>query len=333
MGLTTYFLTGAHKEDVSKANPLGRKGKVATGYAKLLQRMWTGAHACVSPAAFRAQVAEVASRFSDNQQQDAQELLAFLLDALHEDLNRVFQRNPKGGGSSSPSPEPLPGFASRSGGGRGGRSSPGVGASNARGTPAKAKRAGRERSPSSSLSLVVAATGQRGRIRTPRGGDRDEKAQASRTWSNHLRMNQSVIVDTFQGQYRSKLSCPQCKAASTTFDPFMCVAVQYCTGQGSAVQCSAVSNRTVRCGSVQCGAAVQRWHRATGQHSTVGAFSLVECGAYGARQCGACRAAPQRTARPTNSPPAPTHPPVRRDAATTGTSPSRCRLARTSSST
>lgn len=41
------------------------------------------------PFRFQTQVGRFAPQFSGYQQQDSQELLAFLLDGLHEDLNRV----------------------------------------------------------------------------------------------------------------------------------------------------------------------------------------------------------------------------------------------------
>ena len=41
------------------------------------------------PRAFKAALGRFASQFAGYQQQDSQELLAFLLDGLHEDLNRV----------------------------------------------------------------------------------------------------------------------------------------------------------------------------------------------------------------------------------------------------
>ena len=43
----------------------------------------------VTPRAFKAALGRFASQFAGYQQQDSQELLAFLLDGLHEDLNRV----------------------------------------------------------------------------------------------------------------------------------------------------------------------------------------------------------------------------------------------------
>lgn len=43
----------------------------------------------VTPRAFKAAIASFAPQFAGYSQQDSQELLAFLLDGLHEDLNRV----------------------------------------------------------------------------------------------------------------------------------------------------------------------------------------------------------------------------------------------------
>ncbi len=43
----------------------------------------------VTPKAFKAAIANFAPQFAGYSQQDSQELLAFLLDGLHEDLNRV----------------------------------------------------------------------------------------------------------------------------------------------------------------------------------------------------------------------------------------------------
>ena len=43
----------------------------------------------VTPRAFKAAIANFAPQFAGYSQQDSQELLAFLLDGLHEDLNRV----------------------------------------------------------------------------------------------------------------------------------------------------------------------------------------------------------------------------------------------------
>lgn len=82
----------------------------------------------------------------------AQELLAFLLDGLHEDLNRVQQKP---------------------------------------------------------YNEAKDADG------------RSDKEVADEYWQNHKARNDSIIVDTCQGQYKSTLVCPNCAKVSVTFDPFM----------------------------------------------------------------------------------------------------------------
>jgi len=53
-------------------------------------RVWLqGNVSSVSPKGFKAALARFAPQFQGYAQQDSQELLAFLLDGLHEDLNRV----------------------------------------------------------------------------------------------------------------------------------------------------------------------------------------------------------------------------------------------------
>ncbi len=85
-----------------------------------------------------------APAFAGYQQHDSQELLAFLLDGLHEDLNRILKK-------------PY--------------------------------------------------------VEKPdwEGGDlKDLVKLAKDTWEGYLRRNDSVIVDFFQGQYKSTLVCPVC---------------------------------------------------------------------------------------------------------------------------
>ena len=51
--------------------------------------MWAGESRTVAPIKLRWTIGKYQTAFSSFQQQDSQELLAFLLDGLHEDLNRV----------------------------------------------------------------------------------------------------------------------------------------------------------------------------------------------------------------------------------------------------
>ncbi|XP_038668234.1 ubiquitin carboxyl-terminal hydrolase 4 isoform X1 [Scyliorhinus canicula] len=87
--LTDYFLQGKYEEELNRENPLGMRGEIAEAYADLIKQMWSGRSSYVAPRIFKTQVGCFAPQFSGYQQQDSQELLAFLLDGLHEDLNRV----------------------------------------------------------------------------------------------------------------------------------------------------------------------------------------------------------------------------------------------------
>ncbi|XP_078423953.1 ubiquitin carboxyl-terminal hydrolase 15 isoform X5 [Cetorhinus maximus] len=87
--LTEYFLSGEYLDELNHDNLLGMKGEIANAYADLIKQMWSGKYSYVTPRAFKTQVGRFAPQFSGYQQQDSQELLAFLLDGLHEDLNRI----------------------------------------------------------------------------------------------------------------------------------------------------------------------------------------------------------------------------------------------------
>jgi ubiquitin C-terminal hydrolase len=49
--------------------------------------------------------------------------------------------------------------------------------------------------------------------------------QAEDAWQRHLQRNRSVLVDLFQGQLMSEVTCQSCKRNSRTFDPFMLLSV------------------------------------------------------------------------------------------------------------
>ncbi|XP_004451955.1 ubiquitin carboxyl-terminal hydrolase 4 isoform X2 [Dasypus novemcinctus] len=149
--LTDYFLKDEYEAEINRDNPLGMKGEIAEAYAELIKQMWSGRDAYVAPRLFKTQVGRFAPQFSGYQQQDSQELLAFLLDGLHEDLNRVKKK-------------------------------PYLELKDANGRP----------------DVVV----------------------AKEAWENHRLRNDSVIVDTFHGLFKSTLVCPECAKVSVTFDPF-----------------------------------------------------------------------------------------------------------------
>ncbi|XP_071961505.1 ubiquitin carboxyl-terminal hydrolase 15-like [Antedon mediterranea] len=87
--LTRYFVVNSHEQELNENNPLGMKGEIARAYAELIKQMWCGRYSYTVPRNFKMQVGRFAPQFSGYQQQDSQELLGFLLDGLHEDLNRI----------------------------------------------------------------------------------------------------------------------------------------------------------------------------------------------------------------------------------------------------
>ncbi|KAJ8439349.1 hypothetical protein Cgig2_022486 [Carnegiea gigantea] len=73
--LVDYFL-GDYNKEINHDNPLGMD-------------LWAPGAMPVAPRTFKAKLSRFAPQFNGFNQHDSQELLAFLLDGLHEDLNRV----------------------------------------------------------------------------------------------------------------------------------------------------------------------------------------------------------------------------------------------------
>ncbi len=82
---------GVYRTELNPDNPLGMHGAIAEAFGALLERLWatTSPTSSYSPRDFKLQLQRFAPQFSGYQQHDSQELVAFLLDGLHEDLNRV----------------------------------------------------------------------------------------------------------------------------------------------------------------------------------------------------------------------------------------------------
>ena len=89
--LVDYFLKRNWQKDINRLNPLGKSGEVAQCFGDLIRQMWarTTGNTVISPDNFRRVLGQYQPQFCGYEQHDAQELLAFLLDGLHEDLNRV----------------------------------------------------------------------------------------------------------------------------------------------------------------------------------------------------------------------------------------------------
>ncbi|XP_006814000.1 ubiquitin carboxyl-terminal hydrolase 8-like [Saccoglossus kowalevskii] len=150
--LATYFIEGSYKYHINRENKLGRGGKVAEEFAVVINAIWSGHYRSISPRDFKLTVSKFVPQFAGYEQQDSQEFLLFLLDGLHEDLNRVKHRKYI------------------------------------------------EEKDNTHLT--------------------DDQA-AQLAWNNHKRLNESIMVELFQGQFKSTLQCLFCQKKSVTYDAFM----------------------------------------------------------------------------------------------------------------
>eukprot|EP00981_Chlorochromonas_danica_P006275 scaffold1348_cov184-Ochromonas_danica.AAC.2 len=89
--LTNYFLSSSssYLQEINYNNPLGHNGKLVLAYRQVLADLWSNHYLKVVPRDFKSTLGQFQPQFAGYDQQDAQELLGFLLDGLHEDLNRV----------------------------------------------------------------------------------------------------------------------------------------------------------------------------------------------------------------------------------------------------
>ena len=112
--LRDYFTTKAYLNDINAENPLGQQGRLAQVSAVLVNELWKR-HGqpgtapvlkkaftprtynpvlapALTPKSFKEAIGRFNDHFAGNEQHDAQELLAYLLDGLSEDLNRVHDK-------------------------------------------------------------------------------------------------------------------------------------------------------------------------------------------------------------------------------------------------
>ena len=81
-------LLNKYKSDINMNNPLGYKGQLCRIYANFLKNIWYGSKTVYTPKNFKDVLGNLNESFAGAVEQDAHEFLGFLIDGLHEDLNR-----------------------------------------------------------------------------------------------------------------------------------------------------------------------------------------------------------------------------------------------------
>ena len=150
------FLHTDWKNDLNIKNPIGMKGELATAFGNLMNEVWKGNSGVISPHEMKSVIGQFAPQFAGFGQQDSHELITFMLDGIHEDLNRCIQK-----------------------------------------------------------PFVESIVGN---------GENDEQI-AKESWDRHLKRNNSIIVDHFQAQLRSRLTCPNCGKITVVFDPYLALSL------------------------------------------------------------------------------------------------------------
>ncbi|KAF2821546.1 cysteine proteinase [Ophiobolus disseminans] len=91
--LSMYFLSKKWAGDINASNPIGHGGAIAKVYANVLQGIYNiDGSSSFSPKNFKQTLGKANNLFSGYGQQDSQEFVSWLVDALHEDLNRVHDK-------------------------------------------------------------------------------------------------------------------------------------------------------------------------------------------------------------------------------------------------
>ncbi|KAA0150313.1 hypothetical protein FNF29_05325 [Cafeteria roenbergensis] len=87
-GLVRLLLDDDLESQVNASNPLGCQGEVAAALGGLFRESWSGKRSVVDTRGFRDRAGRFRRQLMLREQQDCHELLHWLLDAVHEDLNR-----------------------------------------------------------------------------------------------------------------------------------------------------------------------------------------------------------------------------------------------------
>jgi len=89
--LTNYLLNDEHVRDINTTNS-SMKGSLIKAFATVIKSLWKSNGRVVDPSSLKGAVQRFAPRFSGYNQEDSQEFLRYLLEGLHEDVNRVITK-------------------------------------------------------------------------------------------------------------------------------------------------------------------------------------------------------------------------------------------------
>lgn len=86
-----FDIAGIYRKELNRQNPIGFQGHVAEAFAEVIEQLSKGMQS-YAPRRFKQVVGRARSTFLGWGQQDSHEFVQFLLDGIHEDLNRVINK-------------------------------------------------------------------------------------------------------------------------------------------------------------------------------------------------------------------------------------------------
>lgn len=90
--LTLYFISNQYVNEINEGSVFGTNGRLVKHYAKMMKDLWFESEKFLYPKPFRTLIGRLQPDWAGPSQQDAHEVVDFLLDKLHEDLNRVLHK-------------------------------------------------------------------------------------------------------------------------------------------------------------------------------------------------------------------------------------------------
>ncbi|KAL1726470.1 ubiquitin carboxyl-terminal hydrolase 4 [Schizophyllum commune] len=86
-----FFKDTRWKNAINMHNTMGSKGVLSAAFAALVHQMWSSESQLI-PSEFMRAIRAINEQYKGSDQHDSQEFLSFLLDGIHEDLNRILKR-------------------------------------------------------------------------------------------------------------------------------------------------------------------------------------------------------------------------------------------------
>lgn len=90
--LTSFLLSDKYLTQVNELNIDGSRGLLVKEYTNLLRELWFGSNQCVSPISFKRIFGKINPDYAGFSQHDVFEAFEFLIDKIHEDLNKVIKK-------------------------------------------------------------------------------------------------------------------------------------------------------------------------------------------------------------------------------------------------